>query len=119
VVRPLGLSSTVLLRCTRKASRPALSRILEPRSAKLATIASRRIEKAGATVQGFYHWPGTGQMFSTARDMAVFLSAQLGELSDPPALREAVRPRPDRHAMQTDPQDPMPHAQAGTSLGGA
>jgi beta-lactamase class C len=28
--------------------------------------------------QGFYHWPGTGQMYSSARDMGVFLAANLG-----------------------------------------
>jgi beta-lactamase class C len=31
-------------------------------------------------IQGYYHWPGTGQMFSPARDMARFLAANLGEL---------------------------------------
>src|SRR5262249_35017550 len=41
-------------------------------------------------VQGFYHWPGTGQMFSSARDMARFLEAQLGEVSQPAGLPEAV-----------------------------
>jgi beta-lactamase class C len=42
-------------------------------------------------VQGFYLWPGTGQMFSSARDMATFLTAQLGEVSEPAELREAVK----------------------------
>ena len=29
--------------------------------------------------QGYYHWPGTSQMYSSPRDMAVFLAANLGE----------------------------------------
>src|SRR5262249_57070409 len=42
-------------------------------------------------VQGFDHWPGAGQMFSSARDVATFLPAQLGEVSEPAELREAVK----------------------------
>jgi beta-lactamase class C len=49
----------------------------------------RRVGKPG-NVQSFYHWPGTGQMFSSARDMATFLAAQLGEVSEPAILPEAV-----------------------------
>jgi beta-lactamase class C len=50
----------------------------------------RRVGKPG-NVQGFYHWPGTGQMFSSARDMATFLAVQLGEVSEPAVLPEAVK----------------------------
>lgn len=41
-------------------------------------------------VQGYYRWLGTEQMFSSARDMAVFLAAQLGELPHDPQLRQAL-----------------------------
>ncbi len=41
-------------------------------------------------VQGYYHWPGTEQMFSSARDMAQFLAAQLGELPLDGALQDAI-----------------------------
>jgi beta-lactamase class C len=30
--------------------------------------------------QGYYDWPGTGQVYASARDMAQFLAASLGEL---------------------------------------
>jgi beta-lactamase class C len=40
--------------------------------------------------QGYYHWPGTSQMFSSARDMAVFLAASLGESPLEPSLRAAM-----------------------------
>ena len=49
----------------------------------------RRVGKPG-NVQSFYHWAGTGQMFSSARDMATFLAAQLGEVNEPAILPEAV-----------------------------
>ena len=41
--------------------------------------------------ESYYHWPGTGQMYSSARDMAVFLAANLGELPVERSLREAMR----------------------------
>jgi beta-lactamase class C len=41
-------------------------------------------------MQGYFHWPGTGQMFSSARDMAVFLAAHMGELPSDPKLQEAA-----------------------------
>jgi beta-lactamase class C len=40
--------------------------------------------------QGYYHWPGTSQMYSSARDMAVFLAANLGELPIDRSLQEAM-----------------------------
>ena len=40
--------------------------------------------------QGTFNWPGTGQMFSSARDMAVFLAANLGALPEHRALQEAM-----------------------------
>jgi beta-lactamase class C len=30
-------------------------------------------------LQGYYHWLGTGQIYASARDMAVFLAANLGK----------------------------------------
>jgi beta-lactamase class C len=41
--------------------------------------------------QGYYAFPGTGQMFSSARDLAVFLAANLGELPVDPVLQEAMQ----------------------------
>ena len=40
--------------------------------------------------RSYYHWLGTGQMFSSVRDMAAFLAANLGEGPVRPALREAM-----------------------------
>ncbi|MGA8295271.1 MAG: serine hydrolase, partial [Rhodoplanes sp.] len=46
---------------------------------------------APGDLQGYYHWLGTGQMYSSARDMAVFLMANLGELPDRETLQGAMR----------------------------
>jgi beta-lactamase class C len=40
--------------------------------------------------QGIFNWPGTGQMYSSARDMARFLAANLGALPDNAPLRDAM-----------------------------
>jgi beta-lactamase class C len=41
--------------------------------------------------QGYYDWPGTGQVYASARDMAQFLGASLGELPVEPSLAEAMK----------------------------
>src|SRR5260221_5378554 len=46
--------------------------------------------------QGVFQWPGTGQMYSSARDMAVFLAANLGVLPDHRPLEEAIAFAPTR-----------------------
>jgi beta-lactamase class C len=40
--------------------------------------------------QGYFDFPGTGQMFSSARDLAVLLATEFGELSIDPVLRDAM-----------------------------
>jgi beta-lactamase class C len=42
-------------------------------------------------LQGYYHWLGTGQTYSSARDMAVFLAANLGELPGHRTLQAGMR----------------------------
>ncbi len=49
----------------------------------------RPIGKPG-NMQGYYYWPGTSQMFSSARDMARLLAAHMGELSLDPALQRGI-----------------------------
>ena len=41
--------------------------------------------------QSYFDFPGTGQMFSTPRDLAVFLAAHLGELPGHQALQAAMK----------------------------
>jgi beta-lactamase class C len=87
LLQPLGLSSTTL-----PAHRNAMAQLppeLMRRVVQNHDENGRRVGKLG-NVQSFYHWAGTGQMFSSARDMATFLAAQLGEVSEPAMLPEAV-----------------------------
>ena len=41
--------------------------------------------------QSYFDFPGTGQMFSSPRDLAIFLAAELGELRLDPVLRDAMQ----------------------------
>jgi beta-lactamase class C len=41
--------------------------------------------------QTYYDWPGTGQMYSSVRDLAVFLDANMGGGSVAPPLLDAMR----------------------------
>jgi beta-lactamase class C len=88
LLRPLDLSSTILP--THRNSTAHLPPELMRRAVQNHDENGRRVGKPG-NVQSFYHWPGTGQMFSSARDMATFLAAQVGEVSEPATLPEAVK----------------------------
>jgi len=88
LLEPLGMSSTTLPN-----HRNAMAQLppeLMRRVVQNHDENGRRVGKPG-NVQSFYHWPGTGQMFSSGRDLATFLAAQLGEVSDPAILPEAVK----------------------------
>jgi beta-lactamase class C len=88
LLRPLGLTSTILpLHRNQVAQLPAP---LMARAVQNYDDQDKPVGKKG-DVQGFYHWPGTGQMFSSARDMAKFLEVQLGEVSAPDGLPQAVK----------------------------
>jgi beta-lactamase class C len=41
--------------------------------------------------QSYFDFPGTGQMFSSARDLAIFLSASVGGMPIDPQLRQALQ----------------------------
>jgi beta-lactamase class C len=42
-------------------------------------------------LQGYYHWLGTGQMYSSAHDLASFLAANLGQLPGHQVLKNAMQ----------------------------
>jgi beta-lactamase class C len=99
---PLGLRSTTLPVASTNAK-------LNPRGEIPEALRHRAVQgysNEGVPIgvpgdlQGYYHWLGTGQMYSSARDMAVFLMANLGELPDREALQEAMR-RARRGAFPT------------------
>ncbi len=93
LLRPLGLRSTTL---------PIVSADPEqnPRGELPKALAKRAVQGyaedgdpigAPGNLQGYYHWLGTGQMYASARDMAIFLTAALGERPDHAALQAAIR----------------------------
>ena len=100
VFAPLGLPSTIL------PLREADGRAQLP-----AQLMARVVQGYGADgqpigppgdQQSFYDFPGTGQMFSSARDLAVFLAAHLGE---------SAAPNPLHNAMQSTQVPVLPYAE--------
>jgi beta-lactamase class C len=53
--------------------------------------------------QGYFDFPGTGQMFTSARDLAIFLAACLGDGAPDPQLREALQ-MTQREMFRVSPQ---------------
>ena len=88
ILKPLGLSSTVLPP-TREDGHAALPPELLRRAVQGYGEDGTPIAAPG-NQQGYYHFPDTGQMFSSARDLARFLAFHLGELSAPPSLKAAM-----------------------------
>jgi beta-lactamase class C len=93
LLKPLGLSSTTL-------PLPNSDTQNYPRGRVPAEFAKRAVQGYGedgapvgepGNLQGYYHWLGTGQMYSSARDMAVFLSANLGEIPNHRAMQDAMQ----------------------------
>jgi beta-lactamase class C len=102
LLEPLGLRSTVLPAAAADAQ-------LNPRGGIPEAFARRAVQGYAddgtpiggpGDLQGYFHWLGTGQMYATARDAAVFLAANLGELPDQAALQEAMR-RAQQGVFQT------------------
>jgi beta-lactamase class C len=87
VLDPLGMTSTML------PERDADGRF----SPQLARRAVQGYSEDGNPIgapgdqQGYFYFPGTSQMFSSARDLVGFLAAHLGERPVDPVLREALR----------------------------
>jgi beta-lactamase class C len=76
---PLGMTSTAL----------PLPRALLSRAVQGYGPMGRPIGQPGQQ-QGNLAWPGTGQIYSSARDMATFLAANMGELPDQRPIEDAM-----------------------------
>ena len=89
VIRPLGLVST--LAPLRGADGRA--ELAPPLMSRAVQGYDRNGEPLGqpGDQQTHYDFPGTGQMFSSARDLATFLVANLGELPIDRTLQEAMQ----------------------------
>jgi beta-lactamase class C len=85
---PLGMTSTVMP-VPAGNSRGQLAPEFRRRAVQGYSYEARAVGEPG-NIQGTFNWPGTGQMFSSARDMAVFLAANLGELPNHRPLQDAM-----------------------------
>ena len=88
VFKPLGLLSTSIPERGRD-DRAQLAPALMRRAVQGYSVDGNPIGSPGDQ-QGYFDFPGTGQMFSSARDLAIFLAAELGELSIDPLLGDAM-----------------------------
>jgi beta-lactamase class C len=105
VIRPLGLSSTILPP-RRSGGWAALAPELLGRAVQGYGEDGEPIGQPGDQ-QSYYDFPGTGQMFSSARDLARFLAANLGDLEIDEAFQQALQ-RTHRSLFRLGPH----HAQA-------
>ena len=88
ITRPLGMTSTTLPRRD-DGPRGRLSPALRARAVQGYGDDGSPVGEPGDQ-QGYYYWPGTSQMYSSPRDMAIFLAANLGELPIDRSLRDAM-----------------------------
>lgn len=89
ILKPLGMSSTFLPERGRD-NRATLSRDLMQRLAQGYSDQGVAIG-APASQQSYFDFPGTGQMFSCARDLAIFVSACVDGRAVAPELRNALQ----------------------------
>jgi beta-lactamase class C len=89
VLKPLGMADTILPLGDENGRAQLTPALLE----RTVQGYSEEGEAIGAPgdVQRYYHWPGTAQMYSSVRDMARFLTANLGELPIGRALQAAMQ----------------------------
>jgi beta-lactamase class C len=101
VIKPLGLASTFI-----PERGPDDRAMLDP---QLLQRAVQGYSSDGAPIglpgnqQGYFDFPGTGQMFSSARDLSVLLAACLDEMPVDPQLRRALL-MAQREAFRVNPQ---------------
>ena len=89
IFEPLGLSSTAVPE-RGSDGRAELPPALMGHAVQGYSAAGSQIGAPGDQ-QGYFDFPGTGQMFSSTRDLAVFLAAHLGELQLDRLLWEAMQ----------------------------
>jgi beta-lactamase class C len=88
LLAPLGMTSTALP-VPRANARGQLAPELRRRAVQGYDADAQPVGEPG-NQQGRFNWPGTGQMYSSARDMARFLAANLGALPEHRELQEAM-----------------------------
>jgi beta-lactamase class C len=85
LLKPLGMSATILPNHPLDAEHTPLPKAVQGYGEDGEPIG------VPGNQQSYYEFPGTGQMFSSARDLAVLLAANLGEIPLDPELRAAMQ----------------------------
>ena len=80
ITGPLGMNSTAL----------PLPRELLARAVQGYGPTGRPIGQPGTEAEGIFKWPGAGQIYSSSRDMATFLTANMGELEGHDPIENAM-----------------------------
>lgn len=88
LLAPLGMSATAMP-VPKGNARGELSPEFRRRAVQGYAADGRPVGAPGG-IQGTFNWPGTGQMFSSARDLATFLAANLGALPAHRDLQDAM-----------------------------
>jgi beta-lactamase class C len=89
LLEPLGMTSTVFPQ-PNETLNGQLAPAYKARAVQGYAEDGKSIGEPGDQ-QGYYDWPGTGQVYASARDMAQFLAASLGELPVERSLAEAMQ----------------------------
>lgn len=88
LLQPLGMTSTAMP-VPRPNARGQIAPALRQRAVQGYAVDGQPVGEPG-NEQGTFNWPGTGQMYSSARDLAVFLAANLGALPNNRPLQDAM-----------------------------
>jgi beta-lactamase class C len=99
---PLGMISTMLPRGDDR-PRGRLTPEYKSRAVQGYSDDSEPIGQPGEQ-PSYYHWPGTGQMYSSPRDMMAFLTANLDELPVDSSLHDAMA-LTHRNVFRIDPRN--------------
>ena len=89
VLAPLGLTRTAIVDAAAR-GRAALAPALMHHVVQGYSEDGALIGEPGDQ-QSYFHFPGAGQMFSSARNLAVVMAAELGEESPDPLLQQAMQ----------------------------
>jgi beta-lactamase class C len=101
ILKPLGMNSTLVPQ-RGPDNRAIMSAQFMRRTVQGYSFDGKPIGPPG-NQQSYFNFPGTGQMFSSARDLAVLAAASLGEGSIDPQLRDALV-MTQREAFRVDAQ---------------
>ncbi len=115
ILKPLGMNSTLVPE--RGPDNRAIMSAQFMRRAVQGYGADGKAIGAPGNQQSYYDFPGTGQMFSTARDLALFVAAALNEGASDAQVRKALQ-LTQREAFRVDKRNAQAMAWEINDLGG-